>query len=109
MATEPIGGGLTVRYPDFDLAASEPRWADNLEAVAIINAGAIIPAAIERYLMRVMREAKQLLDPEADADLLATIGQFNKQEGQHLKLHAALLDMLCGTAYPGLREFEAAF
>lgn len=100
---------LTVRHPVFDLAGSGPHWGDNLEAVAIINAGAIIPSAIERYLIRVMRQAKALLDPVADADLIDTIGDFNKQEGQHLKLHAALLDMLCDTAYPGLRQFETAF
>ncbi len=39
----------------------------------VINAGAIIPPPIERYLIKVMRLAKQELDPVADADLLEDI------------------------------------
>ena len=100
---------LTVRKPAFDFSSSIPHWGDNPEAVTIFNAGAIIPTPIERYLIRVMRMAKQELDPVADADLIETIDLFNKQEGQHHKLHNDLMAMLTAKAYPGLREFEAAF
>ncbi len=99
---------LTVRRPDFDFSDSVPHWGDNVEAVTIFNAGAIIPSPIERYLIRVMRQAKQQLDPVADADLIEEIDLFNKQEGQHHKLHNGLTEMLT-TRYPRLREFEAAF
>jgi predicted metal-dependent hydrolase len=40
--------------------------------------------------------------------LIADIEVFNKQEGQHLKMHAEFLDMVERT-YPRIREFEAAF
>jgi uncharacterized protein len=102
---------LTVRRPAFDFSASEPIWGDNAEAVTIFNAGAIIPTPIERYLIRVMRTAKQLLDPgdPADAALVEVVDLFNKQEGQHHKLHNGLMAMLCDKRYPRLREFEAAF
>jgi predicted metal-dependent hydrolase len=97
------------RYPDFDFDDSVPHWGDNHEACTVINAGAIIPPPIERYLIKVMREAKRQLDPVADAGLLADMAVFNKQEGQHLKLHTAYLEMLRVKGYPRIREFEAAF
>jgi uncharacterized protein len=100
---------LTVRFPTFDLADASPHWGDNEEVVVIINAGAIIPPSIERYLIRVMRQAKKLLDPVADADLIRDVELFNKQEGQHLKLHAELVNMLRDNGYPRIVEFEAAF
>ena len=100
---------LTVRKPAFDFSGSVPHWGDNAEAITIFNAGAIIPTPIERYLIRVMRMAKQQLDPVADSDLIETIDLFNKQEGQHYKLHNDLMTMLTAKAYPRLREFEAAF
>lgn len=100
---------LTVRKPAFDFSSSIPHWGDNVEAVTIFNAGAIIPTPIERYLIRVMRMAKQQLDPVVNADLIETIDLFNKQEGQHHKLHNDLMAMLTANAYPRLREFEAAF
>jgi predicted metal-dependent hydrolase len=99
---------LTVRRPDFDFTASDPHWGDNLGAVTVINAASIIPTPIERYLIKVMRQARQQLDPVTDAELVETVELFNKQEGQHLKLHNALLTML-STRYPRLREFEAAY
>jgi uncharacterized protein len=100
---------LTVRHPAFDFTDSDPVWGDHLEAVSIINSGAIIPAPIERYLIRVMRRARKELDPTAHPELVRTLELFNKQEGQHLKLHAALTDMLRRTRYPRLGEFEEAY
>jgi uncharacterized protein len=100
---------LTVRHPAFDFTDSEPVWGDHLEAVSIINAGAIIPAPIERYLIRVMRRARKELDPATHPELVATLELFNRQEGQHLKLHTALTDMLRRTRYPRLGEFEQAY
>jgi predicted metal-dependent hydrolase len=100
---------LTVRKPRFDFTDSVPHWGDNVEAVTIFNSGAIIPTPIERYLIRVMRMAKQQLDPVTDSELIETIDLFNKQEGQHHKLHNDLMAMLTAKGYPRLREFEAAF
>lgn len=60
---------MQVRHPTFDLEHAVPHWGDNVEACTVINGGAIIPPPIERYLIKVMRQAKQLLDPVADAYL----------------------------------------
>jgi uncharacterized protein len=100
---------MEARYPEFDFGASVPHWGDNREACTVINGGAIIPPPIERYLIKVMRQAKQLLDPVDDAPLMADMAVFNKQEGQHLKLHTAYLEMLRTKGYPRIRDYEAAF
>jgi uncharacterized protein len=100
---------VQVRFPDFDLASAGPHWGDHREAVAVVNAGAIIPAALERYMIRVMAQVRNHLDPVADAALLADIDLFNKQEGQHAKLHAAYLAMLRDGGYPRITEFERAY
>lgn len=100
---------MQVRFPEFDFRRESPNWGDNIEAVAIVNASAIIPPAIERYMIRVMHQARKLLDPDRDRDLRADIDVFNRQEGQHLKLHASYLAMIRDNGYPELARFEAAF
>jgi uncharacterized protein len=100
---------MIIRFPEFDLANATPHWGDNHEACAIINSGAIIVPEIERYLIKVMRQAAELLDPVRDADLLQDIDLFNRQEGQHRKLHAELVTMLANNGYPKLKELEAGF
>lgn len=100
---------MIVRYPEMDFSSASPQWGDNTEAVVVINAGAVLPAAIERYMIQVMRRAQRLLDPTSDAALIADLQTFNKQEGQHLKLHAAYLDMLRDGGYPRIGEFETGF
>ena len=100
---------MQVRYPDFDFTDSVANWGDNVEGVVLINAGGVIPPPIERYMIRVMRRAKAELDPVADADLIADIEIFNKQEGQHFKLHNGYQVMVRDTGYPRITEFEAAF
>jgi predicted metal-dependent hydrolase len=100
---------VQVRHPTFDLSASVPHWGDHVDACNVINGGAVIPPPIERYLIKVMRQARQLLDPVADADLLADLAVFSRQEGQHLRLHTDYLEMLRLGGYPRIREYEAAF
>jgi uncharacterized protein len=100
---------MQVRYPHFDLADASPFWGDDSDACVLVNAGGIIPSTIERYLIRVVQRAKKLLDPLVDAALIADIEVFNKQEGQHLKLHAQYVAMLRDNGYPRIVEFEAAF
>jgi hypothetical protein len=100
---------MLVRTPTFELSHSPTQWGDNAEAVAFVNGVGIIPAAVERYLIRVLRQAKKLLDPVADADLIRDVDLFNRQEGQHLKAHAEYLLWLRDNGYPRITEFEAAF
>jgi predicted metal-dependent hydrolase len=100
---------MQVRHPRFDILGDEPHWGDKPAACNVINAGAIIPAPIERYLIKVMRLAKAELDPVADAALLEDIATFNKQEGQHYKFHNEYMEMVANKGYPRIREYEAAF
>ena len=100
---------MRVRYPQFDFDSVPPHWCDNPEQAQVINAGNIIPAYIEPFLIRVMRKAKAQLDPVADAELLADIDIFNKQEGQHLKAHGALMTMLRENGYEDMRAIEDAY
>ena len=100
---------MQVRTPRFDLANAVPHWGDNVEACTVINGGAVIPPPIERYLIKVVRQAKALLDPVADADLIDAVSVFSKQEGQHYRLHTDYLEMLRTNGYPRIREYEAAF
>jgi predicted metal-dependent hydrolase len=100
---------MKVRYPSFDILGAEPHWGDNPAACNVINGGAIIPAPIERYLIKLLRMAKKQLDPVADAALLEDIAIFNKQEGQHYKFHNEYMEMVAAKGYPGIRDYEAAF
>ena len=100
---------MKVRYPEFDLGDSVPHWGDNVEACTVINAGGIIPPPIERYLIKLMREVKEQLDPVGDAKLLQEVDIFCKQEAQHYKVHDDYLTMLERGGYSRIREYEAAF
>lgn len=100
---------MKVRTPKFELDGTMARWGENAEAVATINAGAIIPSALERYLIRVLGMARKLLDPIRDADLIRDVDLFNKQEGQHARMHTAYLEMLRDGGYPRIFEFEDAY
>lgn len=100
---------MKVRTPKFELTGAMARWGENAEAVAVINAGAIIPSALERYLIRVLGRARKELDPIRDADLIRDIDWFNKQEGQHARMHTAYLEMLRDGGYPRIFAFEDAY
>lgn len=100
---------MQVRYPNFDFTDTKPHWCDNPEHAQIINGGNIIPAYIEPFLIRVLRRAKQELDPVADAELIADIDLFNKQEGQHLKMHGAVMTMLRNNGYAAMKPIEEAY
>jgi uncharacterized protein len=100
---------MQVRYPEFDFSNTKPFWCDNPEQSQLINAGNIIPAYIEPFLIKVMRRAKQQLDPVADDELIADIDVFNKQEGQHLKMHGGMMTMLRENGYAGMKPIEEAY
>jgi predicted metal-dependent hydrolase len=104
-----MGKMMQVRYPKFDFTGTAPHWCDNPEHAQMINAGNIIPAYIEPFLIRVLRRAKQELDPVADAELIADIDLFNKQEGQHLKMHGAMMTMLRNNGYADMKPIEDAY
>ena len=100
---------MLVRHPKFDLGDTPAIWGDVPEAVAFLNATGIIPAPVERYLIRVMREAKKLLDRERDADLIRDIELFNRQEGQHFAAHAEMMAWMRDGGFTRLPDLEAMY
>jgi uncharacterized protein len=104
------GTELKVRAPHFDFSDLDPRWApENPEAAQGVNASGMVPAYIEPFLIKVVNRAKALLDPVEDADLIAAIDWFNKQEGQHYKMHRAQIKWIRDKGYEGMAEYEAAY
>jgi predicted metal-dependent hydrolase len=100
---------MLVRSPAFDFSDVVPHWAPNVEAVQMVNATGIIPAYIEPFLIKVMRRAAAELDPVADADLLRDIELFNRQEGQHYKMHGDFNRMVRDQGYPEMAAYESAY
>jgi predicted metal-dependent hydrolase len=100
---------MKVRTPDFDFSELPVHWAENTELVQMINALNLVPAYIEPFLIKVVRRAKPLLDPVADAQLIADLDVFNKQEAQHYKFHAAFNRRMREAGYPGMASIEAAY
>jgi uncharacterized protein len=100
---------MQVRYPKFDFSHTSPHWNENKELSQWINAGNIIPAYIEPFLIKVMRKARAELDPVADAELIADIDTFNKQEAQHMKVHAAMMTVVRENGYAGMKSIEEAY
>lgn len=98
---------MKVRKPEFDFTGLDPHWAKNTEFAQSVNGSSYIPTHIEPFLIKVMNRSKQLLDPETDADLIADIAIFNKQEGAHFRLHGRLNRAISEAGYPGLAACEA--
>ncbi len=97
-----------MRRPDIDFSDVGPHWAPNTEAAHLINAANLVPAYVEPFLLKVMRQAKRRLDPAGDADLLADLDIFNGQEAQHTRMHAAAFRVV-RDRYPGVVEYEDAY
>jgi len=99
---------MKVRRPEFDFTGVDPHWSPNHEFAQMINAGAVVPTYIEPFLIKVMKRAKDLLDPVLDAELIADIEIFNKQEAQHFRLHGNFNKVVRESGYPKMAEYEAA-
>jgi predicted metal-dependent hydrolase len=99
---------MKVRYPEFDFSNTSVYWCDSPEQSQVINAGNIIPAYIEPFLIKVMRKAKKELDPVKDAELIADMDIFNRQEAQHMKVHGEMLTIV-RNEYPGIKPIEEAY
>lgn len=78
---------LKVRQPDIDFEECFPKWAPNIEFAYFMNAFSIIPVHLEPYIIKVYAEAKKLLDPVRDAELIKEVEWFMAQEGQHYRQH----------------------
>jgi len=100
---------MLVRHPQLDFTGLPAWWADNVEVAQSMNAIGIVPAHIEPYLIKVLRKAKDQLDPAQHPDLMADIDVFIKQEAQHLKLHSNLNKVIRDNGYEGMLEFEQSY
>jgi predicted metal-dependent hydrolase len=69
------------------------------------NASALLFPYLEPFLIRVMKAARERLDPEKHAELLADIQIFNQQEANHYQTHARQNAVL-REQYQGLEPFE---
>jgi len=99
---------MKVRQPEFDFSNTKVYWCESPEQSQVINAGNIIPTYIEPFLIKVMRKAKKELDPVADAQLIADMDIFNRQEAQHYKVHGQMLSVV-RNEYPGMKPIEDAY
>lgn len=100
---------MKVRQPSFDLAGLDPVWARNRKLTHTINATGIVPAYIEPYLIKVMRQAKERLDPIQHPDLVADLDTFIRQEAQHYKAHGAFNKAIRDNGYGGMKEYEEQY
>jgi predicted metal-dependent hydrolase len=89
-----VQSAIPIRAPRFDFSETSVVWGSNAEAVMAANAGSPIITPIEVFLIKVLNRARAELDPDADAELIADMEAFNKQEGQHYRTHAGFNKML---------------
>lgn len=96
------------RFPKFDFAKVRAHWAPNAEFSQIFNAASLIPNYVEPYLLKVMKQAQNQIDP-TNTKLLKDLDIFCKQEMQHMKHHRVYNNAIRSQGYEGLAEFEAKF
>lgn len=96
---------MHVRFPKWDFSGLRAHWAPHHEFAQIHNAASTVPAYIEPYLLKVMRLAKQQIDP-AKTELHDKLDIFIKQEMQHCKLHLAFNKAIRADGYDGMLALE---
>lgn len=97
---------MRARLPRIDFSDADglwiPRWP---EMAHRLNGASLILPYLEPYLIRIMKQARPILEERAPG-LLVDVDVFNRQEANHYKLHAAYNRVLF-TQYPGLDVFDA--
>ena len=96
---------MQVRFPKWDFSGLRAHWAPHREFAQIYNAASVVPAYVEPYLLKVMRLAKERVDP-ANAGLHERLDIFIKQEMQHCKLHLAFNKAIRADGYEGMLALE---
>jgi predicted metal-dependent hydrolase len=97
---------MKVRQPRLDFTGVDPVWADWPTLAHFFNAVGVVPAQLEPFLIKVMRQARAGLDPTVDADLLRDLEVFNRQEAQHYRLHQLMNRWIRDAGYPDIGRFE---
>jgi uncharacterized protein len=99
---------MQVRFPKWDFTGLRAHWSPHREFAQIYNAASTVPAYIEPYLLKVMRLAKDKLDP-ANVELHRKLDIFIKQEMQHCKLHLSFNKAIRADGYQGMLPIEQAY
>jgi hypothetical protein len=69
--------GMNVRYPNLNFDDVPAIWGADLEYTCIVNANSTTLPALEPFLIKINKKAKEALDPVADAELIREIDWFN--------------------------------
>ena len=97
---------MTVRRPIFDYASTPRKGMPANPAFGYqLNGGSLTLPYLEPYLIRVMRQALEVLG-DRRPDLQEDIQLFNGQEANHFRIHSKYNAML-RERYDGIEELEA--
>jgi uncharacterized protein len=96
---------MQVRFPKWDFSGLRAHWSPHHEFAQIYNSASTVPAYVEPYLLKVMRLAKNKLDP-ANTELHRQLDIFIKQEMQHCKLHLNFNKAIRADGYEGMLPIE---
>ncbi|MDF8334581.1 metal-dependent hydrolase [Novosphingobium cyanobacteriorum] len=99
---------MKVRKPTMDYSEVPLYWSDNHEFAQRWNAGSFVPAYIEPFLVKVLNEAKPLLDTR-NKQLARDVEIFIKQEMEHCKQHVKFNRRFWSFGYDELKPLETAF
>lgn len=99
---------MKVRFPKLDFSKVRAHWASSMEFSQRYNAASTVPAHIEPYLVKVMMQAKKVLDPK-HKKLHEDLDIFIKQEVQHCKQHIAFNNSLYAQGYEGMKAIEESY
>lgn len=99
---------MQVRFPKWDFSKVRAHWAPNAEFAQMQNAASTVPAYIEPYLVKVMKQAQKVLS-EKNVELHRELDIFIKQEMQHCRQHLAFNKALRADGYEGMLEIEKAY
>jgi uncharacterized protein len=100
---------LTVRYPQIDFTQCFPRWTPNLEFAMTMNGNSITPVYLEPYIIKVFNEARKLLDPARDSELIKEVEWFIAQEAQHYRQHIRFNRVFQTPRYPEVDRIAKAY
>jgi len=99
---------MKVRKPALDYSEVPLYWSPNKAFAQRWNAGSFVPAYIEPFLVRVLHEAKPLIDPRRSR-LLEDVGIFIRQEMEHCKQHVKFNRRFWSFGYDELKPLEKDF
>ena len=96
---------MLARSPDIDFSEADAFWLPAVPGFGHqLNGASLLLPFLEPYLIKTMRAARPRI-AEVAPHLLQDLDDFNRQEANHYKVHAAYNRVMCAQ-YPGLEAFE---